>query len=116
MKLSDKCRALIFVVIVTAIRPVQATAEPVEPITGNDIPAEFDPVTDAYDCTRREEMIPIRDGIKLFAWAKPADFKRATQRIHHSARAASFIELPTLRARREPVAGVRGAGAVYRDY
>jgi len=38
------------------------------------------------------------------AWAKPADFKRATQRIHHSNRSSSFIELPVLRSAPQPVA------------
>jgi putative CocE/NonD family hydrolase len=28
------------------------------------------------------------------AWARPEDFRRATQRIYHSAQAASFIDLP----------------------
>jgi putative CocE/NonD family hydrolase len=43
-----------------------ARAEQVEPITGTDIPAEFKPQTDFFDHTRREEMIPMRDGVKLY--------------------------------------------------
>ena len=41
-------------------------AQAVAPITGNDIPAEFKPETEAFDYTHREEMIPMRDGVKLF--------------------------------------------------
>jgi hypothetical protein len=43
-----------------------ACAQQIEPITGTDIPAEFKPYTDAYDYARREEMIPMRDGVKLY--------------------------------------------------
>ena len=31
-----------------------------------EIPADFKPVTDKFDYTRREAMIPMRDGAKLF--------------------------------------------------
>ncbi len=31
----------------------------------NDIPAKFEPVTSSFDYTRREVMIPMRDGVKL---------------------------------------------------
>jgi putative CocE/NonD family hydrolase len=31
----------------------------------NDIPEKFTPKTDSFDYTRREEMIPMRDGVKL---------------------------------------------------
>ena len=43
-----------------------ARAGQVEPITGTDIPAEFKPQTDVFDYTRREEMISMRDGVKLY--------------------------------------------------
>jgi hypothetical protein len=43
-----------------------ACAGQIEPISGSDIPSEFKPYTDAYDYTRREEMIPMRDGVKLY--------------------------------------------------
>lgn len=66
MNSSATCRALIVFLVASTLWPVPGIAQPVEPITGNDIPAKFDPVTDAYDYTRREEMIPMRDGIKLF--------------------------------------------------
>jgi putative CocE/NonD family hydrolase len=32
----------------------------------SDIPAKFNPPKDGYDYVRREEMIPMRDGVKLF--------------------------------------------------
>src|SRR4051812_15618075 len=31
----------------------------------NETPAAFKPVTDSFDYVRREEMIPMRDGVKL---------------------------------------------------
>jgi hypothetical protein len=37
------------------------------------------------------------------AWAKPESYQRAVQRIHHSARSMSFLELPSLNAP-QPVA------------
>jgi putative CocE/NonD family hydrolase len=49
-----------------AMLGASASAQQVEPITGNDIPAEFKRETDAFDYTRREEMIPMRDGVKLY--------------------------------------------------
>jgi putative CocE/NonD family hydrolase len=42
--------------------------------------------------------------VENIAWAKPADYKRATQRIYHTARSASFIELPMLSGHAQPVA------------
>jgi predicted acyl esterase len=33
--------------------------------------------------------------VENIAWAKPENYQRATQRIHHSARSMSFLELPT---------------------
>ncbi len=40
------------------------TATPAQ--SGGDIPASFKPVTVGFDYVRREEMIPMRDGVKLF--------------------------------------------------
>jgi predicted acyl esterase len=31
----------------------------------SEIPAKFKPVTDSFDSTRRNVMIPMRDGVKL---------------------------------------------------
>jgi len=33
--------------------------------TNSDIPEKFTPKTDSFDYVRREEMIPMRDGVKL---------------------------------------------------
>lgn len=37
------------------------------PVTSlpSDTPATFKPVTDSFDYVKREEMIPMRDGVKL---------------------------------------------------
>src|SRR5512132_2898995 len=40
--------------------PASATSLPSER------PAQFRPVTDSFDYTRREVMVPMRDGVKLF--------------------------------------------------
>jgi predicted acyl esterase len=32
-------------------------------------------------------------------WAKPADYKKAVQRVFHSAEQSSFIELPVVETR-----------------
>lgn len=37
-----------------------------QPAPSGDIPAEFKPPTDARDYVKREEMVPMRDGTKLF--------------------------------------------------
>ena len=42
-----------------------AVAEP-EPAGGGDIPAKFAAVTTLFDFEKREAMIPMRDGVKLF--------------------------------------------------
>ena len=39
-------------------------------------------------------------------WAKPGDYKKATQRIYHSAKESTFIELPVWVARPESSKGV----------
>ena len=45
-------------------------APPQTPMAYEDLPsetpAEFEPVTGAFDHVRREAMIPMRDGVKLF--------------------------------------------------
>ena len=64
MKVSGAARA--FGLFATALFGVMSRADTIEPITGTDIPAEFKPQTDFFDHTRREEMIPMRDGVKLY--------------------------------------------------
>ncbi len=41
--------------------PAQVSA----PLAGGDIPAEFHAITDQDDYVKRDEMIPMRDGVKL---------------------------------------------------
>ena len=42
------------------------TPPPKYPNYPSETPAEFKPVTDTFDYTRREAMIAMRDGVKLF--------------------------------------------------
>src|SRR5438445_13242327 len=42
--------------------PAEAQAPPSLP---SETPAQFTPVTDSFDYTRRDVMIPMRDGVKL---------------------------------------------------
>src|SRR6266481_997581 len=44
------------------VDPVAAQAPPSFP---SETPAQFTPVTDSFDYTRRDVMIPMRDGVKL---------------------------------------------------
>jgi uncharacterized protein len=50
------------------LEPAEAQQRP--PVTdttlSSETPATFEPVTDSFDYIRREEMIPMRDGIKLY--------------------------------------------------
>jgi putative CocE/NonD family hydrolase len=48
--------------------PLPAAADPAPrtAVPGGDIPADFKPVTDADDFVKREVMIPMRDGVKLY--------------------------------------------------
>jgi putative CocE/NonD family hydrolase len=43
-----------------------APDQPASPDTAGDIPAKFEPVTTLYDFDKRDVMIPMRDGVKLF--------------------------------------------------
>lgn len=60
------CIARLLVLAAAALSGAAAHAEQVEPLGGDDIPAGFQPETPAFDHTRREAMIPMRDGVKLF--------------------------------------------------
>src|SRR5260370_42593747 len=42
-----------------------AQAQPAAATLPNETPAKFTPVTDSFDYTRRDVMIPMRDGVKL---------------------------------------------------
>ncbi len=59
-------RSLASLFLTVNLCALSSHAEQPEPITGNDIPAEFKPETDAFDYTRREELLPMRDSVKLF--------------------------------------------------
>jgi uncharacterized protein len=66
-------RTALAVVILTshaAAQPVPPVTPPAAPISDpalpSEIPAKFTPVTAAFDYVRREAMIPMRDGVKLF--------------------------------------------------
>ena len=47
--------------------PVLAAARHPRDVLTSDIPPNFKPDQTAYDYTRREAMIPMRDGVKLHA-------------------------------------------------
>jgi uncharacterized protein len=63
MWLGSLCAALVF------IEPSSAQVVPQRPVTYPALPSEtpntFQPVTGGFDYVRREEMIPMRDGVKL---------------------------------------------------
>ncbi len=63
MWLASLCAALVF------IEPSSAQVAPQRPVTYPGLPSEtpntFQPVTGGFDYVRREEMIPMRDGVKL---------------------------------------------------
>jgi hypothetical protein len=66
---------------------------------GGDIPAEFKPPTDARNYVKREEMVPMRDGTKLFTVIViPKGIKDApivlTRTPYNAAGRASRIESP----------------------
>ena len=44
---------------------VARAEEPVPPPSVSEIPATFTPKTDSFDHVRRDEMIAMRDGVKL---------------------------------------------------
>ena len=55
--------ALLAVLLVPAASGAQT---PAKTTPESDIPAKFNPPTDSYDYVRRVEMIPMRDGVKLY--------------------------------------------------
>src|SRR5438477_8710584 len=74
MKLTCGLRRLILVLAVPLLgcllvgRPCAAQIPPSPtPASGlpSETPAKFEPVTDTFDFTRRDVMIPMRDGVKL---------------------------------------------------
>jgi uncharacterized protein len=55
--------ALLFCLLASIASPAQST--PQYPALPSETPATFTPVQDSWDYTRREVMIPMRDGVKL---------------------------------------------------
>jgi uncharacterized protein len=62
MNPSQRIASLLIALFAAQLAPAQDLA----PTGAGDIPATFEPNTDAYDYTRQEAMIPMRDGVKLF--------------------------------------------------
>jgi putative CocE/NonD family hydrolase len=70
MKLIVRAAAVVFVLTMALFaRPTlaQTKSEPPKtyPALPTEIPAQFKPVTDSFDYTKRQVMIPMRDGVKL---------------------------------------------------
>jgi hypothetical protein len=63
MPLSRWCAAA-FPLLTLAIAAAAHVEEPIPPSV-SEIPATFVPNTDSYDFVRRDEMVPMRDGVKL---------------------------------------------------
>ena len=61
-KTSCKCHLLLVALLLTSASAVRAQTSPETP----DIPADYKAPTASYDYVRREVMIPMRDGVKLF--------------------------------------------------
>ena len=60
--------AAVVALAVAALTVAAASAQPSQiPGAGSDIPDRFAPPKDSYDYVRRVEMIPMRDGVKLYA-------------------------------------------------
>jgi uncharacterized protein len=62
MRALPSFRYIVPLVLVMAASPLLAQTPPITP----DIPPKFDAPTDAYDYVKRVEMIPMRDGVKLY--------------------------------------------------
>jgi hypothetical protein len=62
MKLVERALILVLLASLSSALPVEHAAAQSLP---NETPAKFEPVTDSFDYTRRDVMIPMRDGVKL---------------------------------------------------
>ena len=69
MARQDRVRAITFVAALVAFAVVETPSAQNPPSPSQSLPSEtpakFKPVTDSFDYVRREEMIPMRDGVKL---------------------------------------------------
>ena len=52
--------------LASSVCAVAADQDQAIPAAAGDIPAKFEPTTTLYDFEKREAMIPMRDGVKLF--------------------------------------------------
>jgi predicted acyl esterase len=59
-------KSLVAFLAATALIPVAHAQQTAAPSTFNDIPAKFDPPAQPSDFIKREVMIPMRDGVKLY--------------------------------------------------
>ena len=58
--------AAAFVLLCGLAQPALAAKAPAKPAATSEIPAKFVKPIDGYDYVKREEMIPMRDGVKLY--------------------------------------------------
>ena len=57
--------SIVFGVLLSAGPSVSQTSQSPSSGLPSEMPAEFTPVTSSFDFTRRDVMIPMRDGVKL---------------------------------------------------
>jgi hypothetical protein len=60
-------RIRILALLAPLLLPAQTVAPPQYPALPSETPAQFTAATDSFDHTRRDVMIPMRDGVKLHA-------------------------------------------------
>src|SRR5579863_3965999 len=65
MTLTRDIRVLIFLLPVFLNVSLAQTSQPQYPAYPSETPAKLEPVTRSFDYSRREVMIPMRDGVKL---------------------------------------------------
>jgi uncharacterized protein len=64
--MTTSIRTLILLLLLASLSAAQTTAPPAQyPDYPSETPAKFTPDTSSYDYTRRDVMIPMRDGVKL---------------------------------------------------
>lgn len=63
--IKSTCTLVIINFLLFTLTALGQTAQPPSAQLPSETPAQFTPVTDSFDYTRREVMIPMRDGVKL---------------------------------------------------
>ena len=63
--MKSTCTLVIISFLLFTLTALGQTAQPPSAQLPSETPAQFTPVTDSFDYTRREVMIPMRDGVKL---------------------------------------------------